>query len=149
MKDSSRKLILLVDDSQDDELLTIDALRNGGISSAIAVVRDGAEALDWFFGKGAHAQRDLNVMPDVVLLDLKLPKVGGLEVLVRMRADRRTRFIPTVVLSSSTQSEDIINSYRNGANSYLRKAMDFEQFTGALQCLGKYWLQYNQAPMPV
>ncbi len=147
MKDFSRKLILLVDDSQDDELLTIDALRSGGIQSSISVVRDGAEALDWFFGTGTHANRDLSVMPDVVLLDLKLPKVNGLEVLLRMRADRRTRFIPTVVLSSSTQSEDIASSYRNGANSYLRKAMDFEQFTGALQCLGRYWLHYNQAPL--
>lgn len=138
------KDLLLVDDNEDDELLTLDALRSSGVGQGIFVARDGVEALDWLFGRGAHASRDVSFMPGLVLLDLKLPKLNGLEVLARMRADQRTRYIPTVVVSSSTQAEDIANSYRNGANSYIRKAVDFEKYSISMQCLCEYWLQHNQ-----
>lgn len=144
MTEILHKALLLVDDNEDDELLTIDALRSSGVKQGIYVVRDGAEALDWLFGCGAHADRDTSRMPDLVLLDLKLPKLNGLEVLARMRADHRTRYIPTVVVSSSTQMDDIANSYRNGANSYVRKAVDFEKYSSSMQCLCEYWLQHNQ-----
>ena len=138
------RALLLVDDNEDDELLTLDALRTSGVDQGIFVARDGVEALDWLFGHGAHEERDISFMPDLVLLDLKLPKLNGLEVLARMRADERTRYIPTVVVSSSTQAEDIANSYRSGANSYIRKAVDFEKYSASMQCLCEYWLQHNR-----
>lgn len=138
-----RKFILLVDDNADDEMLTMDALRSGTAEREVFVVRDGAEALDWLFSEGMYADRDSTAMPDMVLLDLKLPKVNGLEVLLRMRSQPATRYVPTIVLSSSTQPEDIASSYRNGANSYVRKAMNFDDYTDALRCLCKYWLQHN------
>jgi two-component system response regulator len=137
--------ILLVDDNADDELLTLDALRNCGVSHPVVVVRDGLEAIEWMFGSGSHASRDTGVMPQLVLLDLKLPKINGFEVLAKMRSDGRTRYVPTIVLSSSTQRDDIENSYANGANSYVRKVVDFEEYSSAVRCLCEYWLQHNQA----
>ena len=138
--------ILLVEDNPDDEALTLRALKKSNIRNAVAVVRDGAEALDYLFGAGAHAGRDLADCPAVVLLDLKLPKVGGLEVLKRLRADERTRLIPIVVLTSSTQEEDLVSSYKLGANSYVRKPVDFSQFAEAVRQLGLYWLLLNERP---
>lgn|SRR5487761_1293502 len=144
MIETSHRALLLVDDNEDDELLTIDALRSSGVRQGIFVVRDGAEALDWLFGSGLHADRDTSLMPDLVLLDLKLPKLNGLEVLARMRSDNRTRYIPTIVVSSSTQLDDIASSYRNGANSYVRKAVDFEQYSHSMHSLCEFWLKHNQ-----
>ena len=142
----SEKLILVVEDNPDDEELTLRALRHGRVVNEIAVVRDGAEALEFLFGTGAHAQRDATRLPSVVLLDLKLPKLGGLEVLQRLRADSRTRFLPVVVLTSSVEERDLVESYSLGANSYIRKPVDFAQFTEAVRQLGVYWLVLNQAP---
>jgi len=110
------------------------------------VARDGVEALDYLFGTGAYAGRDLSVMPAVVLLDLKLPRIDGLEVLRRLRADERTRFLPVVVLTSSNEDQDVVNSYQLGANSYIRKPVDFVQFIDAARQLGMYWLLLNEAP---
>ena len=141
MKD---KIILLVEDNPDDELLTIRALKKNNILNEVAVAHDGAEALDYLFGTGAYAGRDASVMPQVVLLDLKLPKVDGLEVLRRLRADERTRLLPVVVLTSSDEEQDIVDSYRLGANSYVRKPVDFDQFGEAVRQLGLYWLLLNQ-----
>lgn len=144
MMEPKRKPILLVDDNADDELLTLDALRASGVSHQIVVARDGLEAIEWLFGQGTHAGRDTGVMPHLILLDLKLPKIDGLEVLSNLRRDDRTRFVPTVILSSSTRREDIDSSYRRGANSYVRKAVNFEEYSGAVQCLCEYWLEHNQ-----
>jgi CheY-like chemotaxis protein len=145
MMEAANRPILLVDDNEDDELLTLDALRTGGVSQEIVVVRDGLEAIEWLFGEGSHVGRDTRMMPQLILLDLKLPKIDGFEVLASMRRDERTRYIPTVVLSSSTQRDDILNSYARGANSYVRKAVDFEEYSCAVRCLCEYWLQHNQA----
>lgn len=136
--------ILLVEDNADEELLTVDALRSSGVMSDVVVARDGAEALDWLFGTGKYAGRDTNVSPDLVLLDLKLPKVSGLEILNKVRQHRKTQFIPIVVLSSSNREEDIVISYKLGANSYIRKAMDFSKYSEAMRCVCQYWLQYNE-----
>jgi two-component system response regulator len=143
----SEKMILLVEDSPDDEELTTRALRQANIANEIVVARDGAEAVDFLFGEGAHAGRDLARMPAVVLLDLKLPKLSGLEVLHRLRADPRTKLIPTVVLTSSSEEEDMLKSYEFGANSYVRKPVDFSAFANAVSQLGVYWLLLNQ-PVP-
>lgn len=140
----SQRPVLLVDDNADDELLTLDALRSSGVSNSVIVVRDGLEAIEWIFGIGSHASRDTSVMPRLVLLDLKLPKINGFEVLSKIRSDGRTHHIPTVILSSSTQREDIENSYAHGANSYLRKVVDFEEYSMAVRCLCEYWLEHNQ-----
>jgi two-component system, response regulator len=142
------KIILLVEDNADDEKLTLRALRKNNISNEVVVARNGAEALDYLFGTGAYAGRDLNVMPQVVLLDLKLPKVDGLEVLQRVRADDRTRLLPMVILTSSNEEADRINGYGLGANSYVRKPVDFNQFLEAVRQLGLYWLVLNE-PSPV
>ena len=143
----SEKMILLVEDNPDDEELTTRALRQARIANEIVVARDGVEALDFLFGEGAHAGRDVARTPAVVLLDLKLPKLSGLDVLNRLRADPRTRLIPTVILTSSSEDEDMLKSYRLGANSYVRKPVDFSQFAVAVSQLGIYWLLLNQ-PVP-
>ena len=140
------KLILLVEDNADDEELTLRALRKHNISNEIVVARDGVEALDFLFGTGAHASRDATYLPELVLLDLKLPKLDGLEVLKRVRADPRTRLLPIVILTSSKEQQDIINGYGFGANSYVRKPVDFEQFLDGVKQLGLYWLVLNQGP---
>ena len=140
------KLILLVEDNPDDEALTVRALRRSNIANEVVVARDGAEALDFLFGTGAHTGRDTNLLPQVILLDLKLPKVDGLEVLRRVRADERTAFIPVVVLTSSDEDQDLVSSYKLGANSYVRKPVDFDEFLEATRQLGMYWLVLNEGP---
>lgn len=140
------KIILLVEDNADDEKLTLRALKKNNIRNEVVVARNGVEALDYLFGIGAHAGRDLNVMPQVVLLDLKLPKLDGLEVLRRMRADDRTKLLPIVILTSSNEEMDRINGYALGANSYVRKPVDFNQFCEAARQLGLYWLVLNESP---
>jgi two-component system response regulator len=142
------KAILLVEDNASDELLTIHALKKANIACALVVARDGEEALEYLFGSGAHAGRDTNDLPAVVLLDLNLPKVGGLEVLRRMRADERSRRLPVVVLTSSAEEEDIIMSYDLGANGYVRKSVDLGQFVEGVKTLGLFWLHLNEAPPP-
>jgi CheY-like chemotaxis protein len=141
-------MILLVEDNPRDEALTLRALSMNNVGE-IAVVRDGAEALDFLLGTGAHAGRDVSLTPKVVLLDLKLPKIDGLEVLRRMRLDPRTARLPVVIFTSSSEDEDVISSYSLGANSYVRKPVDFEQFLEATKQLGLYWLEINQAAPPV
>ena len=140
------KIILLVEDNVDDEALTLRALKKNSIRNEVVVARDGAEALDFLFGTGAYAGRDLRVMPTITLLDLKLPKVDGLEVLRRLRVDDRTKSLPVVILTSSKEEQDLINGYRLGANSYIRKPVDFAQFNEAIRELGLYWLVLNEPP---
>jgi len=140
------KIILLVEDNPDDEALTVRALKKHNVVNKIVVARDGVEALDYLFGTGAHAGRDMDVMPQVVLLDLKLPKLDGLEVLKRIRADPRTELLPVIILTSSKEEQDLINGYKVGANSYVRKPVDFNQFTEAVRQLGLYWLVLNEPP---
>ena len=142
----NEKTILLVEDNPDDEELTLRALRKGNVANDVAVARDGSEAVDYLFGAGKHAGRDLSRMPAVVLLDLKLPKLNGIDVLKRMRADPRTRLIPVVVLTSSSEDEDMVRSYESGANSYVRKPVDFAAFATAVAQLGVYWMLLNEAP---
>ena len=138
------KVILLVEDNARDEALTLRALKKSNIVNDVIVARDGVEALDYLFGTGAHAGRDLGVMPQMILLDLKLPKVDGLQVLQKIRADERTKRLPVVIFTSSSEEEDLIKSYNLGANSYVRKPVDFEQFLEATRQLGLYWLVLNQ-----
>lgn len=140
------KLILLVEDNPDDEELTIRALRQAKVANEVIVVRDGIEALDYLFCKGEFEGRDPSQWPAVVLLDLKLPKLNGLDVLQRLRADPRTRLIPVVILTSSSQDEDMLSSYASGANSYVRKPVEFGSFASAVTQLGVYWLLLNQPP---
>lgn len=144
----TRKIILLVEDNRDDEELALMAFEQSGIVNEVAVVRDGPEALDYLFGTGKYATRELSDMPAVVLLDLKLPKINGLEVLRRIRVDDRTQFLPVVVLTTSNEEQDVINSYKLGCNSYIRKPVDFTQFLDAARQLGLYWLHLNEA-LPV
>jgi two-component system response regulator len=139
--------ILLVEDNADDEELTLRAFKRSKVLNRVEVVRDGVEALDYLFATGVHAERDPKALPAVILLDLKLPKLGGLEVLRRVRADERTRRIPVVVLTSSNEEKDILSSYGLGANSFVRKPVDFAQFMEAAQQLGMYWLVMNE-PSP-
>jgi len=142
------KVILLVEDNPDDEALTLRALKKNNIQNDVVIAHDGAEALDYLFGTGAYAGRDVSALPSVTLLDLKLPKIDGLEVLKRIRADERTRFLPVVILTSSKEEQDLINGYKLGANSYIRKPVDFSQFIDAVRQLGLYWLLLNEpAPM--
>jgi CheY-like chemotaxis protein len=140
------KMIMLVEDNPDDEALTLRALRKNNIQNTVVVARDGVEALDYLFGTGIHAARDMRLKPVVVLLDLKLPKIDGVEVLRRLRTDERTKLIPVVVLTSSKEEQDLINSYSFGCNSYIRKPVDFVQFVEAIRQLGLYWLVLNEAP---
>ena len=141
------KIILLVEDNPDDEALNLRALKSSNIANEVVVTRDGVEALDYLFGIGAYADRDTRVMPQVVLLDLKLPKMNGLDVLRRLPDDERTKPLPVVVLTSSDEERDIIESYGLGANSYIRKPVAFAQFTEAVRQLGLYWLVLNQPPL--
>ncbi len=142
----SEKKILLVEDNADDEALTIRALNKSKVANKIDVVRDGAEALDYLFCTGAYADCDPFDLPQVILLDLKLPKVDGLEVLRRIRAEPRTRMLPVVILTSSKEDQDRVSAYTSGANSYVRKPVDFNQFVDAIGHLGLYWLVLNEAP---
>jgi two-component system, response regulator len=140
------KVILLVEDNPDDELLTLRALRKNNVLNKVVVARDGVEALDYLFGTGEYAARDTAVMPQLILLDLKLPKIDGLEVLRRLRADERTRLLPVVILTSSREQQDMLDGYGFGANSYVRKPVNFEQFVQAIEQLKLYWLILNEAP---
>jgi two-component system response regulator len=139
------QVILLVEDNKDDELLTLDALRSAGLTNPVAVVRDGVEALDYLFAEGSFASGP-HQRPCIVLLDLKLPKISGVEVLRRIKTDDRTRLIPVVVLTTSSEQEDIRNCYGNGANSYVRKPVEFEKFLEAVRHLGLYWTLVNEPP---
>lgn len=145
----SDKSILLVEDNPDDAALTIHALETNKIGNTLVVARDGVEALDYLFGTGSYAGRAPTDLPAVVLLDLKLPRIDGLEVLRRVRSDERTRLLPVVILTSSNQEEDRIEGYSLGANSYVRKPVDFDDFVRAAGQLGLYWLLLNQAPPSV
>lgn len=136
--------ILLVEDNPDDEALTLRAFNKNRISNPVVVARDGVEALDYLFGTGGHAGRDMSVMPSVILLDLKLPRIDGLEVLRRVRADERTSLVPVVILTTSKEQQDIYEGYSLGANSYIRKPVDFEKFIYAVGQLGLYWLVLNE-----
>jgi two-component system response regulator len=142
----NEKIILLVEDNADDEELTLRALKKNNIQNEVVIARDGVEALDYLFGTGAYAGRDTSNVPSVTLLDLKLPKVDGLEVLKRLRADERTKFLPVVILTSSKEEQDLLNGYKFGANSYIRKPVDFAQFMEAVRNLGLYWLLLNESP---
>jgi len=140
------KLILLVEDNPSDEKLTIRAFLKSNIMNEIKVVRDGAEALEYLFGTGRHDGRDTTLLPAIVLLDLKLPRVDGLEVLRQIRADDRTKLVPIVVLTASREEEDIVRSYELGANAYVRKPVDFAEFAEAARTLGLFWLLLNESP---
>jgi two-component system, response regulator len=140
------RVILLVEDNADDEALTMRALSKNNITNKIVVARDGVEALDYLFGTGMHAGRDTTHQPELILLDLKLPKVDGFEVLEKLRADERTKLLSVVILTSSKEQQDIVNGYGLGANSYVRKPVDFQQFVEAVQQLGLYWLVLNERP---
>lgn len=145
---SGNRPILLVEDNPDDEELTLRALRKNNVRNDVVVAHDGVEALDFLFGRGEHAGRDLTIQPQVILLDLNLPRVDGLEVLKALRADERTRLLPVVVLTSSKEEEDILRSYALGANSYVRKPVDFLAFIEAVKALGMFWLLINELPPP-
>jgi len=142
----SDKIILLVEDNPDDEALTIRALKKNNILNEVVVARDGEEALEYLFGTGRYEGRDTSIQPQVILLDLQLPKLSGHEVLKRLRADKRTALQPVVILTTSSEQSDITASYENGANSYTRKPVDFNQFIEAVKQLGLYWLVLNEAP---
>jgi two-component system, response regulator len=142
----SNKEILLVEDNPDEEVLTLQALTKSELPNRIVVVRDGSEALDWLFGSGQYTARHSPLLPQIVLLDLKLPKVDGLEVLRQIRANPRTHLLPVIIFSSSEEEKDLINSYSQGANSYIRKPVDFDQFVSTIQQLSFYWLALNEAP---
>ncbi len=142
----ANKAILLVEDNPDDEALTLRALHMNKIGNEVVVARDGVQALDYLFGTGIHAGRNTQDLPAVVLLDLKLPKIDGLEVLQRIRADQAMRLLPVVILTSSKEDQDVISGYRLGCNSYVRKPVDFDQFIQAANQLGLYWLLLNESP---
>ena len=142
----SERYILLVEDNPDDEELTLLSLRKNNLAHDIVVVRDGVEAIEFLFGNGQYAHRDVSHVPTVVLLDLKLPKLDGLGVLKRLRAEERTRTLPVVVLTSSSQDADVIASYNLGANSYVRKPVEFGAFVEAVSSLGLYWVLLNRPP---
>ena len=139
-------VILLVEDNPDDEALTLRAFRKNDIANEVVVARDGVAALDYLVGTGAYAGRDLSQMPQVVLLDLNLPRLGGLDVLRRIRSEPTTQILPVVVLTSSKEEHDVVESYRLGANSYVRKPVEFHSFVEAIKHLGMYWLLLNEAP---
>jgi len=146
MSDESTVEILLVEDNPQDLELALRALRKANLTNRILIARDGAEALDFIFCEGSHASRKIEESPKVILLDLKLPKVDGLEVLQRIKSDPRTRLIPVVVLTSSKEQNDVVESYKLGVNSYIVKPVNFERFAEAVQQLGMYWLLLNQPP---
>ena len=141
------KAILLVEDNPDDEALTLRALKSNNIHNEVIVARDGVQAIDFLFATGAHAGRNKADLPAVVLLDLKLPKLDGLEVLRRIRDSDLTRMLPVVILTSSKEEQDVVNGYRLGCNSYVRKPVDFDEFLQAARQLGLYWLLLNEAPI--
>ena len=140
------KIILLVEDNASDEKLTVLAFKKCGVANDLLVVRDGADALDYLFATGKHAGRDPGVLPAVILLDLKLPRIDGLEVLRRVRADQRTRLLPVIVLTASKEEEDVLQSYALGANAYVRKPVEFVAFVEAAKTLGLFWLLLNERP---
>ena len=140
------KVILLVEDNPDDEQLILRTLERSRIANGVVVAHDGVEALDYLFQTGQYEGRDAGSLPQVILLDLKLPRLDGLEVLRRLRGDERTCLLPVVILTSSDEDRDIVESYRLGANSYVRKPVDFTQFAEAVRHLGLYWLVFNQVP---
>jgi CheY-like chemotaxis protein len=142
----SDKTILLVEDNPDDEALTLRALKKNNILNEVVVARDGVEALDYLFGTGAHTGRDTTIQPHIILLDLKLPRIDGLEVLRRLRADPLTSLLPVTILTTSNEEQDVLKSYQLGANSYIRKPVDFGQFMEAVRQLGLYWLVLNVPP---
>jgi two-component system response regulator len=142
----SNNVILLVEDNPDDEALTLRALKKNNILNEVVVARDGSEALDYLFGTGIYSERDPTQIPHVVLLDLKLPKIEGLEVLRQLRADKRTKLLPVIILTSSNEEQDRFRGYDLGANSYVRKPVDFAQFIDAVRQLGLYWLVLNERP---
>jgi len=139
----NKKYILLVEDNPDDQTLTVRALKKANILNEIVVANNGEEALDYLFGTGAYAGRDLSIMPEVILLDLRMPKIDGLEVLKRIRANERTKFLPVVILTSSLEERDLVESYKLGANSYIQKPVDFVEFAESVRTLGVYWLALN------
>jgi len=141
-----KRTILLVEDNPDDVALTLRAFKKSNILNEVIVAQDGAEALNYLFATGDHAGRDTGMMPQLILLDLKLPKMDGMEVLRRMRADARTRLLPVVILTSSKEEQDVIDGYNLGCNSYIRKPVDFAQFSEAIRQLGLYWLILNETP---
>ena len=138
--------ILLVEDNPDDELLMLRALAKNDVTGGVIVAHDGVEALDYLFASGAHAERDAESMPRLILLDLQLPRLNGLEVLERVRSDERTRLLPVVILTSSNERQDMLKGYGLGANSYVRKPVDFGEFIGTVEQLKRYWLTLNEAP---
>lgn len=140
------KMILLVEDNEQDEVLTLRALKKNNIRNEVVVARDGAEALDFLFAKGKYAGRDIKHLPQVVLLDLKLPKIDGIEVLKEIRSSLVTKRLPVVILTTSNEEKDLMDGYDNGANSYVRKPVDFDQFAEAVRKLGMYWLLLNEPP---
>jgi two-component system response regulator len=142
----AEKVILLVEDNQDDRLLMMRAMQKGGFTNPVVIARDGVEALDYMFGVGLFEGRDVNDLPALIMLDLKLPRVDGLEVLRRLRADERTRYVPVVVLSTSKEEEDVRGGYGLGANSYIRKPVNFDDFSEVVRRMGRYWLVTNAAP---
>jgi two-component system response regulator len=142
----NEKAILLVEDNPHDEALTLRALRKSNIINDVVVARDGAEAIDYLFGSGKHAGRDVREQPSIVLLDLKLPKLDGIDVLRRIRGDERTRLLPVVILTSSNEDKDRLDGYSSGANSFVKKPVEFQEFAEAVRQLGLYWLLLNQPP---
>ena len=142
----NRNPILLVEDNPDDQTLILRALKKNNILNEVVLVRDGVEALDYLFSTGAHQGRDPDLMPQVVLLDIKLPKLDGLEVLKRIRADERTKRLPVVILTTSREQQDLMTSYNSGVNSYIQKPVDFNQFSEAVRKLGLYWILLNIPP---
>ncbi|WP_088889134.1 response regulator [Leptolyngbya ohadii] len=144
--DTGGRVILLVEDNPDDEALTLRALKRNRIGNEIVVAHDGVEALDYLFGEGQYAERDTSIKPIVILLDLKLPRINGLEVLRRIREAESTRLLPVVVLTTSNEERDLFESYSLGCNSYIRKPVDFLQFSEAIRQLGMYWLLMNEPP---
>ena len=139
--------ILVVEDNPDDVELLLRALKKNNIANDIAITRDGAKALDYIFGTGKYSDRDVNYVPRIILLDLKLPKLNGLQVLERIRADARTELTPVIILTSSKEEQDLISGYKSGANSYVRKPVDFNEFVDAVRQIGLYWLLINESPI--
>ena len=140
------KVILLVEDNEDDEILTLQALKENNINNEVVVVRNGAEALDYLFGTGLFKGRDVSNLPQLILLDLKLPKIDGLQVLEKIRTSESTKLLPVIILTSSKEEHDMVKSYSLGANSYIRKPVDFNQFLECVKQLGLYWLVLNEFP---